>query len=113
MKKLTTGLLVGTILVPTIAMAYPGMVKDFNNHYKVSKTSELGKARCAACHLKVSGGGLNGYGKDLKAAGAKAKITPAVLKAVEAKDSDGDGINNITEIRNGSNPGSAASPKSK
>ena len=113
MMKLSKGLLIGTILIPTVAMAYPGMVKDFNNHYKVNKTSELGKARCATCHVKVSGGALNKYGLDLKAAGAKTKITPAVLKAVEPKDSDGDGINNITEITNGSNPGNPASPKGK
>lgn len=111
MMKLPKGLLIGTILIPTIAWAYPGMVKDFNAHYKVEKASELGKANCAVCHVKKSGGPLNKYGLDLKAAGVKTKITPAALKAVENKDSDGDGINNITEIKNGTNPGDPASPK--
>jgi methylmalonyl-CoA mutase cobalamin-binding domain/chain len=66
----------------------------------------LSKAACSVCHVGVKGGKLNPYGTDMKEAlaGSK-KLTPEVLKKIEAKDSDGDGMKNIDEIKADRNPG--------
>ena len=47
---------------------------------------------------------LNAFGKDLKETGK-----PVDYSKVEAKDSDGDGVKNVDEIKAGTNPGDAAS----
>lgn len=90
------------------AMALATFTKPFADKYGVKPGSTLAKAACGVCHTSAKGGKLNGYGKDLsaamKAANSK-KLTPAVLTAVEGKDSDGDGKKNIDEIKADSNPG--------
>ena len=89
-----------------MAMALAGFSKVFADTYHVTATSNLGKAKCMVCHAKVTGGKLNAYGKDLKTAiGTTKKLTPANLKSVETKDSDGDGMNNKAEIAADRNPG--------
>ena len=89
-----------------LAMATAGFLGVFNSTYKVSMDSEVGKAGCGACHASSKGGKLNNYGKDVKSAmGSSKKLTAANLKAVEGKDSDGDGVNNGDELKKGSNPG--------
>ncbi len=105
MKKLIG--ITSTLGLFAMAMALTPFGKVFNETYKVSGSSELGKAACAVCHAGVKGGKLNGYGKDLSSAMKVAntkKLTAAVLKAVEGKDSDGDGKSNIDEIKADSRP---------
>jgi hypothetical protein len=98
MKSIKTALVAGLVLVPTLAMAFPAMLTVFQSNYKPAASSELGKAKCATCHIGKTTR-MNPYGKDLVTALAGGnKLTPAVLAKVETKDSDGDGINNITEI---------------
>lgn len=106
MKRLLfTALAVGTMAT---AMSLAAFSKPFHEKYGIKDGSELDKAACGVCHMKVKGGKLNPYGKDLsdamKADGAK-KLTAAQLSKVENKDSDGDGKKNIDEIRADSNPG--------
>ena len=90
------------------AMALSTFAKPFADKYGVKPGSTLAKAGCAVCHASAKGGKLNPYGKDLqaalKASGGK-KMTPAVLGAVESKDSDGDGKKNVDEIKADSTPG--------
>ena len=77
-------------------------LKKFNERYPEAK-AKLGK--CTTCHVKPlpkkDDAALNPYGKDvgkgLDFAGA------------ESKDSDGDGVKNIDEIKAGTNPGDPSS----
>jgi hypothetical protein len=82
----------------------------FNAKYHPSKNSELGKAKCATCHVGMTKK-LNPYGESLKAAmGGLKKLTPEAMAKVEGLDSDGDGAKNSDEIKAGTLPGD---PKSK
>lgn len=110
---LAAWLIMGTILLTAIAWAYPKYLTAFTDTYKISKTSNLGKASCAICHpAKDKTDVLNPYGKDIQKAikSAKAKtLTPAILRKVEKLDSDKDRYTNIREIKADSLPGN---PKS-
>jgi len=106
MKRLVTLSLV--FGVTAFALAMPTFVKTFEDTYKVSKDSELGKAACGTCHMGAKGGKLNPYGKDLEAAMKAAnskKLTKEILAKVENLDSDKDGVKNIDEIKKGATPG--------
>ena len=107
MKRLVA--LVSVLSVMALASAMPLMVKAFNDTYDVKADSELGKAKCAACHLTIKGGKLNPYGKDLaavmKAENTK-KLTAEILKKVEGLDSDKDGEKNLDELKANKLPGS-------
>ena len=85
--------------------------KTFAEYYKVSKESNLGKAKCTVCHVSMKGGKLNSYGKDLqklvKASGGK-KLTTDMLKAVEKLDSNKNGVKNGDEIKKDLLPGAEA-----
>ena len=106
MKKLIAiGMIIG---IAAIAMSLSMFFKTFETTYKVAKGSNLDKAACTVCHSSSKGGKLNGYGNDIKAvlkAENTKKITAAILAKVESKDSDGDGVKNIDEIKKDSNPG--------
>ncbi len=104
MKRLRAILasLIAVAFIATAAFATMPWMKTFKKQYKMEKSSELYKAKCAVCHVKKNGkGGLNAYGKDLDGKDNCA----ASLKAIEKKDSDKDGVDNITEIKKGTNPG--------
>lgn len=97
---------IATFGLVVAALAHAAAVGVFNSTYKIEKSSKLGKANCAVCHATAKGGKLNGYGKDIETAmGSSKKMTAAHLKAVEGKDSDGDGKSNIEEIKADSMPG--------
>lgn len=86
--------------------AYGSMVKVVQETYKYKADSEAAKAKCSLCHVGKLGGKLNPYGMDLKGATKGSKtLTAAMLKAVEAKDSDGDGKTNADELKAGGLPG--------
>ncbi len=90
------------LFICSIAFATTGWMKTFKETYKPQADTELANAKCAVCHVQKNGkGGLNAYGKDLDGK----KNEKASLVAIEKKDSDGDGTNNIAEIRAGTNPG--------
>lgn len=90
------------------ALATVAHDKVFVEHYKISKDSAIGKAKCMACHTSAKGGKLNPYGKDLqtaiKASGQK-KLTDAILKAVDKLDSNKNGVSNGDEIKKDHLPG--------
>jgi len=107
MKKLmiTSG---GLATLAISAIALGGFMVSFDKTYAIEKDSVLGKANCMICHTDKAGKKLNLYGADLqkamKAAGTK-KLTAAILKAVEQKDSNGNGKKNIDEINADMLPG--------
>lgn len=89
-----------------VIFAYGTMAKVAQETYKYGADSEAAKAKCALCHVSKMGGKLNAYGMDLKGATKGAKtLTAAMLKSVEAKDSDGDGKTNAVELKAGALPG--------
>lgn len=100
----TLGLLCGAAAV----FALLPFGKVFSDTYKPKAGGTLDGLKCAVCHVSPKGAALNAYGKDIqsamKAAGTK-KMAAAHLKAVEGKDSDGDGANNLAEIKADKNPG--------
>ena len=103
-KTLFTLVACGITVLATASATFVGV---FNSTYKVDKSSKLGKAGCMVCHTSAKGGKLNAYGKDLdvavKAAKTK-KLTPALLKSIEGKDSNGDGKTNGANIKAGEMP---------
>src|ERR1041385_6080836 len=99
----------GLCALAVFAFATVATVKVFDSMYSIKPDSELGKAKCMACHETMKGGkALNAYGKDLQAAmkakGTK-KMSEEILKGVEKMDSDKDGMSNIDEIKADRNPG--------
>lgn len=97
--------------IGAVAMAKTPFVKDFASTYGVDKTTALGQAKCAACHVGKSAK-VNAYGADLQVAMRKEDtkvLTGSVLKKVEGLDSDKDGKNNLEEIKAGTLPGDAKS----
>lgn len=108
MKRLLT--MTALTGLAAMAMALITYEKAFYDHYKIAKGSAVEKMKCMPCHQKATGGKLNSYGEELqaamKAAGSK-KVTPAILTAVDGKDSDKDGMANGAEVKAGRNPGAA------
>ena len=104
MKRFLTVTCVASLSVLALSLGTYGKV--FESTYKVSATSNLGKAKCQLCHQGKMGGKLNAYGTDIdKALAGKKVLTAAALKSVEAKDSDGDGVANLAEIKADKFPG--------
>lgn len=94
------------------ANAIPPFLKTFAGTYKVPYGSELFKARCTTCHIATGPPKHNPYGAALKLQverSANKTLTVAMLKEVEAEDSDGDGFSNLAEIAAGTLPGEASS----
>ncbi len=81
------------------ALAVPTFEQLYKKQYATQAVS------CLLCHTGGAGGKLNDYGRDFFKAGAGLRG----LAAVEGRDSDGDGVKNIDEIRAGSNAGDPAS----
>jgi len=111
MKRIA--LVITLVFLTGSVLALAPFPKVFNDTYKPATGSALQKASCAVCHTKMGAKDLNPYGKDLKAALAKAKtkaLTASILKNVEDKDSDKDGAKNGAELKSGTLPGD---PKSK
>ncbi len=98
MKRLFAALTVfgvafGMLAISNTALAKNSIMDDFTATYGTSLAS------CSTCHTG-SIPALNPYGSDLLANGLS-------FTAVEGLDSDRDGVSNLQEIRNGTNPGVA------
>jgi hypothetical protein len=109
MKKSATAvaLLLTALLATGTLLATMTNQKAFNETYPDSK-AKLGK--CSTCHVKPlpkkDDHELNPYGKDVKSTiDPKDPAKTIHLSKVEQKDSDGDGVKNIDEIKAGTNPG--------
>lgn len=102
----------GLMVLTASAFALPPMEKVFESNYKLAKTSTIKKADCAICHVSKGKTKLNPYGEDLKTLLTEAKtktLTADILKKIEDKDSDKDGVKNIDEIKADKLPGDAKS----
>lgn len=127
MKALRLGPIVALLTIATVAFAGPLFKNTLVSAYKIPAGSQLDKAlksmstSCAVCHSSLPN--LNKYGADIKAQLRACnngkdvpydKVTGAMFKEalqkIEAKDSDGDGVNNVDEVKAGTLPGD---PKSK
>lgn len=99
-------LLIATAALFASAFALGTFSPVFVKKYSIKKDSNLGKAGCLVCHASAKGGKLNPYGKDLKEAlGGSKKLTPEALAKIEDKDSNGNGVKNIDEIKADKLPG--------
>jgi hypothetical protein len=87
------------ILWASQALAVPTFEQLYKKKYATQAVS------CLLCHQGGAGGKLNDYGRDFFKAGAGLRG----LAAIEQRDSDGDGVKNLVEIRAGSNAGDPAS----
>ncbi|MGK5084182.1 hypothetical protein WDW37_12875 [Bdellovibrionota bacterium FG-1] len=96
MKNLITVLALVFVFAPSMSFAKPQQMTAFKAAYPATKLS----VNCKVCH--TSGSQLNGYGIDLQKTKAGDKFD---FKAIEALDSDGDGVSTIDEINAGTNPG--------
>ena len=82
------------------AHARPGFLNTFNALYGTDGTAI---DRCGMCHIDFGGGGpRNPYGQAFEAQGT---FDAAALQAIETQNSDGDAVDNITEINAGFFPG--------
>ena len=110
-------------LLPALALligaahARPEAPAIFCETYPDAPVCAAGDARCSTCHSLAGPPAHNAFGADVWSArdgdiGFVADL-PDALRAVEALDSDGDGVSNVDEIRVGSEPGfdSAVEPE--
>lgn len=116
-RSITAVLVVGALLVGSVALAMPAYQKVFNSTYKISDNSAIGKAGCAVCHLsKTQTNKWNAYGEDIRKAMKAANthiLTRSILQKVESLDSDKDGFSNIAEIKADTLPGDPKSHPAK
>jgi len=110
MKKTTLSVLalLAALGVATSLLATMDIQKAFKEKYPDAKTLNT---KCSTCHTmslpkKDGDHANNAYGADLKATKKDGKYDFA---AIEGKDSDGDGVKNIDEIKKGTNPGDKTS----
>jgi hypothetical protein len=91
----------GFTLLVSPAQSTPEYMSQFNAKYQM-RGGKLDS--CLTCHTQQQGGkeNLNPYGTDFGAAGHD-------FAAIEPKDSDGDGVSNIDEIKKETFPGDPAS----
>ena len=75
-------------------------MSDGKNVQKVHVDATVG---CTVCHPQGNFKDLNEYGKAYLNAGRSVES----VKAIDASDSDGDGVTNADEIKAGTNPGDA------
>lgn len=108
MKLKITAMMGGLMVLATTALALPPMWKTFDETYKPKKGGVIAKATCAVCHVSKGKSALNKYGEDVKTElkGAKT-LTADNLKAIESKDSNGNGVKNGDEIKKDALPGEA------
>src|SRR5436305_1812688 len=100
LKVKFTAMAGGMMLLATAALALPPMEKVFQSTYTPAKNGKLVRAKCVICHVASGKTALNPYGKDVKVAlNGSMMLMPENLKAIESKDSDGDGVKNIDEIK--------------
>lgn len=95
------------------AHALPAYLEAAKTTYNFKPGGTIDKKSCNLCHAGATNrNSLNAYGKDLQGAmksASASSITPAVLHALDARDSDGDGWPNSDEFAEDTLPGDPAS----
>ncbi len=93
----------GVVLgIAAFAVASYASMADANNVKEVHAGATVG---CTVCHPEGNFKEVNSYGKAYLDGGRSVDA----VKAVDAQDSDGDGVANGAEIDAGTNPGDAGS----
>ena len=100
-KLLVLAVLVGAAVIVLASSSFAAM-PDANNVKEVHEGATVG---CTVCHPEGNFKELNAYGTAYNDAGRSVDA----VKAIDAADSDGDGVSNADEIAAGTNPGDAAS----
>jgi len=111
--RITLAAVAGIVLLAGAAFALPADSTLFKQLYNPAAGTKLASAGCLVCHDKApfTKTGLNRYGQDV-AKQAKPR-TAASFKAIEALDSDKDGVSNLKEIQAGTLPGDPTSKPAK
>lgn len=83
----------------------------FPAHRRLVKLVYQRDVNCTLCHADASGAQRTSYAKDWQKAHDRSKTSSGreAFETIEKLDSDGDGVDNGTELRAGSNPGDKAS----
>lgn len=98
-NTLISAILLASLLIPSLSLGTPGILKMFLARYPASEGSQL--ASCRTCHLPAQENCLNSYALALKENGLDFSL-------IEKADSDGDTVSNIEEITAKQLPGSQA-----
>ena len=88
--------------ITVFAAASYAAMPDAKNVKEVHADAVVG---CTVCHPEGNFKEVNSYGKAYRENGRNINA----IKAIDALDSDADGVNNGDEINAGTNPGDAAS----
>ncbi len=107
-----------TLLIAVTAWGKPPAPSTFCVTYPTSPTCTGGQPACTYCHSSPPTRNAFGLSLEAKTApGATRPLSdgdfqaamPGALRAIEATDSDGDGVSNLVEIQKGTLPGEASS----
>ncbi len=103
MSSLKTFIIIAVmVIVFGCALNSFAAMPDAKNVQKVHADATVG---CTVCHPEGNFKNLNEYGKAYLDAGRSVEA----VEAIDASDSDSDGVINADEINAGTNPGDAAS----
>lgn len=89
------------ICILIIIFSYDIKVKALPAHKRLFERRYGYMVSCNLCHTHGGGSAINPFGKDFKRSG----LGLYAFTKIEDRDSDKDGIKNIAEIKNRSNPG--------
>ncbi|MBS1716791.1 MAG: hypothetical protein JSS72_03555 [Armatimonadetes bacterium] len=95
------------------AFAIPAFWKTFQETYHIQDDSNIGRAKCVTCHMDPGppkNKQRNPYGKQLQelVESTNSPVTADMLKSIEGKDANGNGVSNGDEIRKDQLPGAAS-----
>ena len=95
------------MLWTTLALAKPVAPELFCESYEASPFCVSGETSCTTCHALAGPPARNPYGQAVQGSlsGDFAQTLPLALAAVETRDSDGDGVDNLAEVLAGTQPG--------
>ncbi len=118
MRSTIAGVVLGILVAAVLAapaFAKPKFLEHLRQYYGLGEAT-----KCTTCHdvkrgEKPGKKNLGAFGKDYQAAlnSIGKDNLNAVVKSLEDKDSDGDGVTNVEEIRLGSLPGDPGSMPAK
>ena len=100
-------LLIGLFITATSVWAKPPYLNELATAYPDSQV--INTTKCNTCHN--NGKPLNAFGKDYSAIVRRGNLERLeAFKQLGELDSDADGVSNLVELVNGTNPGKADIP---